>query len=216
MSLAQRLQLDTGQSLQRGTLIHAWFEQIEWLDGGEPDEKTLRDVAAALVSSPGLDVNGLLERFRRALAAPAIRAALSRSSYEKPATAEVATPVHAEPHVASPRWEVRREKPFVLREGDVILSGSIDRLVVLYDGDRAIGADVLDFKTDVLPAGTVSPLPSAGEGQGVRAPQHLRPALSSTGRNWRPIAAPRRGSWAWSRPGIGAARVHGTWGGALV
>jgi ATP-dependent helicase/nuclease subunit A len=48
---------------------------------------------------------------------------------------------------------VWREKPFVLREEDVILSGSIDRLVVLYDGDRAVGADVLDFKTDVLPAG---------------------------------------------------------------
>ena len=26
-----------------------------------------------------------------------------------------------------------------------------DRLVVLYDGDRAVGADVLDYKTDDLP-----------------------------------------------------------------
>ena len=29
----------------RGQLIHAWFEQIVWLDDGAPDEATLRDVA---------------------------------------------------------------------------------------------------------------------------------------------------------------------------
>ena len=90
---------------------------------------------------------------------------------------------------ASPRWEVWREKPFVLREDDVILSGSIDRLVVLYDGDRPVGADVLDFKTDVLPAGPVSPLPSAGEGQGVR----VSAALAARIEFYRPqLAAYRR------------------------
>ncbi len=46
----------------------------------------------------------------------------------------------------------------MLREGDAILSGSIDRLVVLYDGDRPVGADVLDFKTDVLPPGDAAAL----------------------------------------------------------
>jgi hypothetical protein len=29
----------------------------------------------------------------------------------------------------------------------------IDRLTILYDGPQPVGADVLDFKTDVLPAG---------------------------------------------------------------
>ena len=30
------------------------------------------------------------------------------------------------------------------------LAGRFDRLVVLYDGDRAVGADVLDYKSDDL------------------------------------------------------------------
>ncbi len=66
--------------------------------------------------------------------------------------------MRAGPGIASPRWEVRRERAFVLREDDAILSGSIDRLVVLYDGDRPVGADVLDFKTDVLPPGDAAAL----------------------------------------------------------
>ena len=45
-----------------------------------------------------------------------------------------------------PRWELHRERSFAVRDGDVILSGTFDRLVVLYDGDRAVGADVLDYK----------------------------------------------------------------------
>lgn len=180
MSLAQRLQLDPGQSLRRGTLIHAWFEQIEWLDDGEPDETTLRKVAAAAVSAPGLDLEGILAQFRRALAAPAIRAALSRSTYEgkgvrreelgarREEGGAILTPNSS---LLSPRWEVWRERPFVLREEDVILSGAIDRLVVLYDGDRAVGADVLDFKTDALPAGDPAAIAARVE--------YYRPQLSA-------------------------------------
>jgi len=152
VSLAQRLQLDTGQAFQRGTLIHAWLQEIEWLDDGEPDDETLHRVAAQHVGPGALDVAGLIKQFRGALSAPAIRAALSRSTYQKP-TPAAATPVHAGPGAVAPRWKVWRERPFVLREGDVILSGAIDRLVALYEGDRAVGADVIDFKTDVLSAG---------------------------------------------------------------
>jgi len=50
-----------------------------------------------------------------------------------------------------PRWQVWRERPFAVRDGDTILSGTIDRLVVLFDGARPIAADVLDFKTDRVP-----------------------------------------------------------------
>jgi ATP-dependent helicase/nuclease subunit A len=40
-----------------------------------------------------------------------------------------------------------------LREEGSIINGTIDRLTVLYDGPRVVGADVLDFKTDQLPPG---------------------------------------------------------------
>jgi len=151
VSLAQRLQLDTARSLQRGTLIHAWFQEIEWLDQGEPSDQRLREVAAACVAWAEFDVTGALALLRRALEAPAIRAALTRATYQKPAASGAVTPIHSGPGLAAPRWEVWRERAFVLREEDTILSGSIDRLVALYDGDRAVGADVIDFKTDVVP-----------------------------------------------------------------
>ena len=44
------------------------------------------------------------------------------------------------------------ERPFAIRDGDAILSGKIDRLVALYDGSELVAADVVDYKTDKLPA----------------------------------------------------------------
>src|SRR5208337_4084942 len=38
VNLARQLRLERAQALDRGTLLHAWFEQIGWLDDGEPDE----------------------------------------------------------------------------------------------------------------------------------------------------------------------------------
>ena len=35
-------------ALQRGTLIHAFFEQIEWLDDGLPDPEVLEQAASNL------------------------------------------------------------------------------------------------------------------------------------------------------------------------
>ena len=59
--------------------------------------------------------------------------------------------MHAGAGTEIPRWELYRERSFAVRDEDVVLSGTFDRLVVLYDGDRAVGADVLDYKTDDVP-----------------------------------------------------------------
>ncbi|MGQ9575031.1 MAG: UvrD-helicase domain-containing protein [Thermoguttaceae bacterium] len=152
LNLAQRLQLQTAESLHRGTLIHAWFQQIEWLDQAEPDDQTLADVAARLGVLAGPQLAPLIGQFRQAIRTPAVRAALSRASYQQPAPAGTFTGADAGPQLAAPHWQLWRERPFALRQHDTILSGTIDRVVVLYDGDQPIGADVLDFKTDVLPA----------------------------------------------------------------
>ncbi|MCR4415123.1 MAG: PD-(D/E)XK nuclease family protein, partial [Thermoguttaceae bacterium] len=100
-----------------------------------------------------LDLTAYLAAFREALARPAVRAALTRATYQQPARGAAATPVHAGPRVRRPRWVVHRERSFALREGDILLSGQMDRLVVLHDADRVVGADVLDFKTDTLSVG---------------------------------------------------------------
>ncbi len=149
--LAQRLRVDVDQALDRGSVLHAWFELIEWLDEGEPDDDTLREAAGPLVSHSA-DLPNLIRQFREALARPAVRAALSRSSYQRPARLDSPSQVHAGPNVTRPGWTVFRECPFAIREGEVILNGRFDRLVVLCDGERMVGADVLDFKTDALAA----------------------------------------------------------------
>jgi ATP-dependent exoDNAse (exonuclease V) beta subunit len=125
---------------QRGTLIHAWFEQIQWLEQGAPSEAKLREVAKNLAAEIG-DVSGqiepLLASFHKALAQPDLAAALSKSCYEKHAGAEL---------------RVENERPFaVALDGGELLSGSIDRLVTIWRGNKVVAADILDFKTDEIP-----------------------------------------------------------------
>ena len=58
------------------------------------------------------------------------------------------------------RFRVWRERPFAVRVEDAVLNGAIDRLVVLYDGDRPLAADVIDFKTDTLDMANTAALQS--------------------------------------------------------
>lgn len=142
VQLGHEMRLDRG-ALDRGTLVHRWFAEIEWLDEGPPPDARLLEVAAE-PDFRGVDARAVLADFHAALARPAIAAALRRSGCAQAAIAA---------KIAQPRWEVWRERTFAIRDGEALLSGSIDRLVVLWDGDRPVWAEVLDYKTDVLPAG---------------------------------------------------------------
>src|SRR5262249_47225874 len=46
---------------------------------------------------------------------------------------------------------VHREHPFAIRTSDHILTGAIDRLVIIQHNHHPIAADILDFKTDEIP-----------------------------------------------------------------
>ncbi|MBN2023095.1 MAG: UvrD-helicase domain-containing protein [Pirellulales bacterium] len=148
VELAFRMRLDTA-ALDRGTLLHAWFERIAWLDDGEPDEAALRRIGERLGAPPDA-MDAHLASFRAALARPAVRAVLQRAQYEGP---DAIGPAAVRPGVRQPRLRVWRERPFAVLDEGAILGGTIDRLVVLHDGDKAIGANVLDFKTDAIPPG---------------------------------------------------------------
>ena len=149
IDLGHRLRLDTSRALDWGTAMHACFEQIGWLEDGVPEDAAIERRILSL-GLRDVDVRAVTERFRKALDEPAIRAALSRATYERPAGGKTKSAVHAGPHLAKPRWKVSQERPFAVRDGDTILRGSIDRLVILYDGDRPVAADVIDFKTDAV------------------------------------------------------------------
>ncbi len=138
---AKLLETQSSSAFEHGTLIHAWLEQVQWLDDGLPDETTLLAVAAR--AAPGIaadraDCLGRLATLRQQLQQPRIAAALSRPAYDRLAG------------VGEVRIEVHNERPFALRIGDELLSGSIDRLVLVRRGGKLIAAEVLDYKTDTI------------------------------------------------------------------
>ena len=46
VDLAFHMKLDAGPALQRGSVVHAWCEQIEWIEDGVPDDDALHADAA--------------------------------------------------------------------------------------------------------------------------------------------------------------------------
>jgi ATP-dependent exoDNAse (exonuclease V) beta subunit len=103
-----------------GTLVHALFEQIEWLDDADDDQLTQKWAAVSCGDEKAR--MRAEDEVRRSLESPAIRAILSRPSPEAIC------------------W---REKRFeILLKGEW-LSGTFDR--VMLEKNRAT---ILDFKTD--------------------------------------------------------------------
>jgi ATP-dependent exoDNAse (exonuclease V) beta subunit len=119
-----------------GTLVHACFEGIEWIEdfdlaaGAHLEHRELRRTDAASRTEAARVFEAALER-------EGVRAALSRASFEAPAGAEL---------------EVLAEERFAqvrpAEEGEALWSGAIDRLVLARVGGEVVLAEVLDFKSD--------------------------------------------------------------------
>lgn len=136
--LGDLLRTQPTQALERGTLVHKWFEQIEWLDDGGPSDEQL--LAAARTLPPmTLDPATVLPEFHSLLAKSTVAAVLRREQ---------------SPH-RSLVPQVLREHPFACRFEHTLLSGIIDRLVLWSSDDQVVAAELFDFKTD-----TVSDQPS--------------------------------------------------------
>jgi ATP-dependent exoDNAse (exonuclease V) beta subunit len=152
LALSDVFRLDKAAARARGSMMHAWFEKIEWLDDGRPSPDALRRVAAD-IAAQDLDVDDLLRQFNALLDCPTIAKVLRRDSYRDKAPYAVA-------HL---RLEVHNERRFAVRDEQRLLSGTIDRLVLIKEADRVIGADVIDFKTDAVPADDPGQLDAAVE-----------------------------------------------------
>ena len=138
VDLAFHMKLDAGPALERGSVVHAWCEQIMWIEDGFPDDDALH--AAARAVAPGMDgksVTSLVREFRGWLEVAEVRQALSREKHEGDSGTTV---------------RVENELPFVRRIGVEIQEGFIDRLVLVERNGRVVAGEVLDFKTDRLAA----------------------------------------------------------------
>lgn len=139
------------QALDRGTLFHRWLSRIRWLDeDGLPSREELLTTCPPSTPADDASFDELFQSFITMLQKPAVQAVLSLQSY-KNNTGDFITPAHFRPGIKNPSWEVYREQLFVVAEDEIYCHGQFDRVVVLCDGDEAVGADIVDFKTDFVP-----------------------------------------------------------------
>jgi len=146
VDLGQLLRPMPAGGAEAGSIMHAWFELIGWLEDGEPSDEALLEAAGAQGYSPER-ARGLIGAFRRALAHDELRGALSRARYAPEA-----------------ELTLERERAFAVRIEDpdgaagaepVLMTGRFDRLVIEREagagsGGRARAAEILDFKTDAI------------------------------------------------------------------
>ncbi len=142
-SVHDLVRVENSAALARGTAIHALFEQIQWLEDGVPGDAQL---ASALqeCGTPVGQIERLLREFREMLRQPAIAELLQRQRY-----------LAADGGLS---LEVHNERRIAVRDRERLLSGSIDRLVLIKQGARVLRAEILDYKTDVIPAGDATAL----------------------------------------------------------
>jgi ATP-dependent helicase/nuclease subunit A len=135
----------------QGQLMHAWFEQITWIEEGLPDDAVLQAVAQRVLSASGsshLDVQEQIQRFRKLIAAPPLRAILSRSRYAGRPRLEFPAAVADDLARGDLTARVRNERGFAYRDGNQLVQGYIDRLVLVDQGHHLAAAEILDYKTD--------------------------------------------------------------------
>lgn len=139
--------IDPKQSIAmlRGTIIHTWFEQIDWLDDALPSDEQLL-ASLAMVRDLHAADEGMrrawLKDFRAMLKHQDVAATLTRSAYRQKLPRSW--------QATDAEFEVRNELPFAAIEGQHIMSGRMDRVVFHTLGGERVAADVIDFKTDAI------------------------------------------------------------------
>jgi ATP-dependent exoDNAse (exonuclease V) beta subunit len=162
-SVERLLSLGHGAGRRRGTLVHAWLEQLSWLEEWGPAPETLLAVGRGVF--PDLTPRESEETWARLvqwLEAPDVQRRLRRDFYP-------------------PGSQVLTEEPFAFRWDDVLYRGRIDRLVLAGDGDAALGAEVLDFKTDEVDPHQSGALARAAEGYREQMQIYRRAVASAFG-----------------------------------
>lgn len=131
VKVADLLSLSPSRARKRGSVIHGWFELVEWIEDGQPDDGTLRQHALQNQQVEGDEVETMLADFKAMLARPGVVAALRRPTLAPGRTLDI--------------W---RERLFAAKVGDEISRGQFDRVVIQRKGDNILQATLIDFKTD--------------------------------------------------------------------
>lgn len=144
--------LETGDStaMTRGTLFHAWMEQVTWLEDGMPLEETLRAIGV----HHGIkrdQINHWLTDFEKMSQRPSVKNALSRASYKAAGSFGFSPELTDKLKSGNVQLKVFNERRFAVNIDGRIVSGSLDRLVTISQNGELLAADIIDHKTDSLP-----------------------------------------------------------------
>ena len=129
------------RALDRGTLIHAGFEQIEWIDKSTVSKEVVLNAIAEVMV--GCDVDSFVNEFMVMLDQPYARVLLSFDKSMRRLREFVSTDQLPELHLT-----VFNEHPIAVVVDGVLLKGFIDRLVVATLSGKPVAAEIIDFKTD--------------------------------------------------------------------
>ena len=132
VDLRRHLRLESVSGMTRGSILHAWFEQIQWLEDGVPSDDELIRIAAKF-ATPEIDLASEIKRFRAMLVRPAVATALRRSSYDDPAAVGFPKTFCTELKSKDVVKRLKCEQAFVVREANFLLVfGKADRIVYFY------------------------------------------------------------------------------------
>jgi ATP-dependent exoDNAse (exonuclease V) beta subunit len=179
---------NSGTALDRGTRIHAWLSKVEWQEGKGPEVKRWMEEAPELwwgmeEKEVKMEAEEVAVQMQKGM-----EWVFGKKDWEKRWSGVV-------------KLEVWREKSFAVvweREGEQgVLTGTFDRVIVGRDGKgRAVGAEVVDFKTDRLD----------GEKEKTERAEYYRPQLEAyaeavsklTGLDREKVTT--RIAWVWAAP----------------
>lgn len=137
VTAAQLLRPRRSAARARGSLVHRWLEQLEWLEDFALQDEELLALGAEI--EPDLAARrAALGELRDALEAPALRALLSRSERD------------LEPEVELEVWRERRFAESLPDEqgGECLWTGAFDRVVLERRAGRVGRAELIDYKSD--------------------------------------------------------------------
>lgn len=135
------------KSMQRGSLLHACFEQVGWLDEKVPTREELVKHLNQ-ISTESIDVGGVIDEFFEVLKSDNVSKLLSRGTYQESYLMEFAGA--GEVILEANRLEVECERRFATTLDGNLVQGTMDRVVWVYQGSQLVAADIIDFKSNVI------------------------------------------------------------------
>ena len=139
-------------AMQRGTLIHLFFEQLEWTDESLPTVEQLCQLASTQteLSLAREQIEHEAIQFVDRLQSDSVYAVLRHSTYLAADAKWLKPTIVKVLRQGSYELSVHNEFTFAVRSASKLVTGSIDRLVVARRAGKPIAADIIDFKTDAV------------------------------------------------------------------